>query len=62
MKIGPKIVAWGGLAALLGIIVIFALPSYRHGEASVAGEKAENFAFNLDGKPEHLSDLRGKVV
>lgn len=62
MKIGPKIVAWGGLAVLVGIFVIFALPSYRHGEASIAGERAENFAFNLDGKPEHLSDLRGKVV
>ena len=62
MKIGPKIQAWGGLAALLGIIVIFALPSYRHGEASIAGTRAEDFTFQLDGKPAHLSDLRGKVV
>lgn len=62
MKIGPKIVAWGGLAALLGIVVIFALPSYRHGEASIAGTRAEDFAFELHGKPAHLSDLRGKVV
>ncbi|MGC1483756.1 MAG: TlpA disulfide reductase family protein [Candidatus Acidiferrum sp.] len=62
MKIGPKIVAWGGLVALLGIIIVFALPSYRHGEASVAGTRAENFALELQGKPAHLSDLRGKVV
>ena len=48
--------------AFLGIIVVFALPSYRHGEASVAGERAENFSFQMDGKPAHLSDLRGKVV
>jgi cytochrome c biogenesis protein CcmG, thiol:disulfide interchange protein DsbE len=62
MKLGPKILAWGGLAAFLGIIVVFALPSYRHGEASVAGTRAEDFAFQLNGKPTHLSDLRGKVV
>ncbi|MHB8501558.1 MAG: TlpA family protein disulfide reductase [Candidatus Acidiferrales bacterium] len=62
MKIRPKIVAWGGLAVLLGIFVVFALPSYRHGEASIAGERAENFALDLNGKPAHLSDLRGKVV
>jgi cytochrome c biogenesis protein CcmG/thiol:disulfide interchange protein DsbE len=62
MRIGPKIIAWGGLAAFLGIVVVFALPSYRHGEASVAGKRAEDFALNFNGKPAHLSDLRGKVV
>ena len=62
MRIGPKLIAWGGLAAFLGIVVLFALPSYRHGEASVAGKRAEDFALNLNGKPAHLSDLRGKVV
>ncbi|MGB8476889.1 MAG: TlpA disulfide reductase family protein [Candidatus Acidiferrum sp.] len=62
MKIGPRILAWGGLAAFLGIFVVFALPSYRHGEASVAGERAANFALELGGKPAHLSDLRGKIV
>lgn len=44
------------------MLVAFAMPSYRQGEASVAGKTAENFALNLDGKPAHLSDLRGKVV
>lgn len=59
---GPKILAWGGLAAFLGIIVVFAMPSYRHGEASVAGTRAQDFAFESNGKQAHLSDLRGKVV
>lgn len=54
--------AWGGLAAFLGIIVVFALPEYRHGEASVAGSRARDFAFDLNGKPMHLSDFHGKVV
>jgi cytochrome c biogenesis protein CcmG, thiol:disulfide interchange protein DsbE len=62
MKFGPKILAWGGLAAFLAIIVVFAMPSYRHGEASLAGTRAEDFALQLNGKPIHLSDLRGKVV
>ena len=57
-----KIVAWGGLVAMVGIIVLFALPSYRQGEASLAGKQAEDFAIELNGKPAHLSDLRGKVV
>src|SRR5580700_11319864 len=62
MRIGPKILAWGGLAAFLGIIVVFAMPSYRHGEASIAGKRAEDFTMELSGKPSHLSDFRGKVV
>ena len=62
MITGPKIVAWGGLAAFLGIIALFAMPSYRHGEASIAGRRAEDFTLELGGKPKHLSDFRGKVV
>ncbi len=54
--------ACGGLAAFLGIIVVFALPSYRHGEASLAGKRAQDFSMELAGKPAHLSDFRGKVV
>jgi len=57
-----RIMAWGALAAGVGIIVVFALPSYRQGEASIAGSKAEDFAIEISGKPAHLSDLRGKVV
>jgi cytochrome c biogenesis protein CcmG/thiol:disulfide interchange protein DsbE len=62
MGIWPKVMAWGGLAAFLGIIVVFALPSYRHGEASLAGKRAQDFSMELAGKPAHLSDFRGKVV
>jgi cytochrome c biogenesis protein CcmG, thiol:disulfide interchange protein DsbE len=62
MRMGPKILAWAGLAAFLGIIVLFALPSYRHGEASIAGQHAQDFTMELSGKPAHLSDFRGKVV
>jgi peroxiredoxin len=62
MRIGPKFIAWGGLVVFLGIIFVFALPSYRHGEASIAGKRAQDFAMQLDGKPAHLSDFRGKIV
>ncbi len=53
---------WLALAAAAAIILVFALPSYRQGEASIAGTRAEDFAFELAGKPSHLSDLKGKVV
>jgi peroxiredoxin len=62
MRIGPKILAWGGLVAFLGIVVAFAMPTYRHGEASIAGSRARDFAMEVGGKPVHLSDFRGKVV
>ena len=62
MGLARRLATWGALAVAAGIILVFALPSYRQGEASVAGKTAEDFAFELDGKPSHLSDLRGKVV
>jgi peroxiredoxin len=62
MRIWPKVMAWGGLVAFLGIIAVFAMPSYRHGEASLAGKRAQDFSMELAGKPAHLSDFRGKVV
>jgi peroxiredoxin len=57
-----KIRVWAGLALGLAIIVAFALPSYRQGEASLAGKPARDFSLDLSGKPVHLSDFRGKVV
>ena len=54
--------AWGALAVAVGILVVFAMPSYRQGEASIAGQTARDFALEISGKPGHLSDLRGKVV
>jgi peroxiredoxin len=62
MTIGRKLANWAALAIATAIILIFALPSYRQGEASIAGKTAENFQLTLDGKPTHLSDLRGKVI
>jgi cytochrome c biogenesis protein CcmG, thiol:disulfide interchange protein DsbE len=50
------------LAFIVGLLFLFAHPDYRQGEASIRGTPAKNFAFTLDGKPAHLSDLRGKVV
>ena len=54
--------AWGSMLGAFAVIYFFTFPHYRQGEASVAGKRAENFAMDLDGKSEHLSDLRGKVV
>ena len=44
------------------VLAFFTLPHYRQGESSIAGKTAENLAIELNGKPAHLSDLRGKVV
>jgi cytochrome c biogenesis protein CcmG, thiol:disulfide interchange protein DsbE len=62
MGISRRLLAWGALAFGIGVIVVFAMPSYRQGEASIAGTTARDFALELAGKPIHLSDLRGKVV
>jgi len=53
---------WAALALGVLILVLFALPSYRQGEASIAGKTADDFALTIDGKPQHLSDYRGRVV
>jgi cytochrome c biogenesis protein CcmG/thiol:disulfide interchange protein DsbE len=50
------------LAFIAGLLYLFAAPDYRQGEASLRGKTAPDFAFTLDGKPAHLSDLHGKVV
>jgi peroxiredoxin len=62
MGILRKIAAWGVVSVAGLVLVFFAMPSYRQGEASVAGKTAENFPVELAGKPGHLSDLQGKVV
>jgi thiol-disulfide isomerase/thioredoxin len=53
---------WIGLALGVSVLLLFALPSYRQGEASIAGKTAEDFALTMDGKPRKLSDYRGQVV
>jgi peroxiredoxin len=50
------------LLGIAGLLAAFAMPEYRQGESSLAGTTAHDFEFTLDGKPTHLSDLRGKVV
>jgi cytochrome c biogenesis protein CcmG/thiol:disulfide interchange protein DsbE len=62
MGILRKVFAWGALVVAVGILFVFAMPSYRQGEASIAGQTAKDFALEISGKPGHLSDLRGKVV
>jgi cytochrome c biogenesis protein CcmG, thiol:disulfide interchange protein DsbE len=57
-----RVMAWAALALGVTILVLFALPSYRQGEASIAGKTADDFALTIDGKAQHLSDYRGKVV
>ncbi len=50
------------LAFIVALLYLFAAPDYRQGEASLRGKAAPDFALTLNGKPAHLSDLRGKVV
>jgi len=56
-----KILGPLGLIAAAAVLVAFAVPSYRQGERSIAGKKAEDFPLQITGAS-HLSDLRGKVV
>jgi cytochrome c biogenesis protein CcmG/thiol:disulfide interchange protein DsbE len=62
MGILRKIAAWGVLAAALGVVLLFAMPSYRQGEASIAGTTAKDFSLEIAGKPRRLTDYKGKVV
>jgi cytochrome c biogenesis protein CcmG/thiol:disulfide interchange protein DsbE len=52
----------GSMGFAFAILAFFSLPHYRQGESSIAGQTAEDFSMELDGKPARLSDLRGKVV
>jgi cytochrome c biogenesis protein CcmG, thiol:disulfide interchange protein DsbE len=62
MGIARKLANWAVIAVAAAIILAFALPSYRQGEASIAGSRARDFSLTLDGKNARLSDFRGKVV
>ena len=62
MKTLRKIVNWAILGCFILALVAFIMPTYRQGEPSIAGKKAEDFALTLGGRPAHLSDLKGKVV
>ena len=62
MPLVRRIAGWAAVALAAGILVLFAMPSYRQGEASIAGKAAQDFPLTLAGKSERLSDLKGKVV
>jgi cytochrome c biogenesis protein CcmG, thiol:disulfide interchange protein DsbE len=62
MVILRKIAAWCVVAIAALVVVFFAMPSYRQGEASVAGKTADDFSIEISGKPGHLSDFKGRVV
>jgi cytochrome c biogenesis protein CcmG/thiol:disulfide interchange protein DsbE len=50
------------LAFIAGLLFLFARPDYRQGEPSLRGTAEKDFPLVLDGKPAHLSDLKGQVV
>ena len=62
MPLVRRLLAWTAVAIAAAILVLFAMPSYRQGEASIAGTPAQDFSLTLAGKSEHLSDLKGRVV
>jgi peroxiredoxin len=51
MELLRKLFAWGALGVALGVIVLFARPSYRQGEASIAGKSAQDFTMDLPDPP-----------
>ena len=56
-----KILSPIALILVAAVLYVFAAPSYRQGEPSLAGRRAKDFAIQITGAS-HLSDLRGKVV
>jgi cytochrome c biogenesis protein CcmG, thiol:disulfide interchange protein DsbE len=56
-----KILAPIALVFVAAVLYLFAAPSYRQGEPSLAGRRAKDFDLKITGAS-HLSDLRGKVV
>jgi cytochrome c biogenesis protein CcmG, thiol:disulfide interchange protein DsbE len=62
MPLLRRLLAWTAVALAAAILVLFAMPSYRQGEASIAGKPAQDFSLTLAGKSEHLSGLKGKMV
>jgi peroxiredoxin len=57
-----KLASGIAVAGALGLLLLFASPSYRQGEPSIVGRRAPDFSFTHAGKTQRLSELRGKVV
>src|ERR1700737_5049545 len=56
-----KILSPIALILVAAVLYVFAAPSYRQGEPSLAGRKAKDVPLQIAGAT-HLADLRGKVV
>jgi peroxiredoxin len=56
-----KILSPIALILVAAVLYVFAAPSYRQGEASIAGQRAKDFQLQIAGAS-RLADLRGKVV
>jgi peroxiredoxin len=56
-----KILGPIALILVAAVLYVFAAPSYRQGEDSLAGRRAKDFPLQIAGAT-HLADLRGKVV
>ncbi len=57
-----KLLSGLALASVAALLLLVASPYSRQGERSRIGSTAEDFSFELNGKPARLSDLRGQVV
>ena len=56
-----KILGPIALIFVAAVLYVFAAPTYRQGEPSLAGRKAKDFEIQIPGAS-HLADLHGKVV
>ena len=56
-----KILGPIALILVAAVLYVFAAPTYRQGEPSLAGRKAKDFDMQIRGAS-HLSDMHGKVV
>ena len=56
-----KIVGWLSVVAATAVLYLFAMPTYRQGEPSIAGRRAEDFTFEMNGHTTRLADLRGSL-
>lgn len=57
-----RLAAWASMAFAAAVLWTFTMPSFRQGEPSIAGKRAEDFAVQVGGRQARLSDFRGKLV
>ncbi len=61
-NVRQRLANWGAMAFVAAVLYVFIMPSYRQGEPSVAGKKAEDFSMPVGGRKARLSEFRGRVV